>query len=73
VRLFASDPSQNFGWFILGDESIAGTARRFDSCDSAAAGGVVPQLEIEFTSVPNPGPLALLVLAGLFASSRKRG
>jgi hypothetical protein len=73
VRLFASDPTQNFGWFILGDESAAGTARRFDSCDSAAAGGVVPQLEIEFTSVPNPGPIALLVLAGMFASNRKRG
>ncbi|MFM7259252.1 MAG: hypothetical protein ACKO3W_01485, partial [bacterium] len=30
VRLFAGDPSRNHGWFLIGEESAAGTARRFD-------------------------------------------
>ncbi|MDI9402654.1 MAG: DNRLRE domain-containing protein [Limnohabitans sp.] len=72
VRLFAADPSRNNGWFLLGDESAAGTARRFDSADSATEGGVVPVLEIEYSIVPAPGPVALLALAALLAPRRKR-
>lgn len=67
VRAFAEDPSQNLGWFLIGDESVSGTARRFDSADSAAFGGIVPRLEIEFEPVPAPGVFALLALAGLVA------
>jgi len=71
VRAFAEDASLNLGWFLLGDESVAGTSRRFDSADSAAFGGIVPRLEIEFEPVPAPGAVALLVLAG-FVSRRRR-
>jgi MYXO-CTERM domain-containing protein len=73
VRNFAQNPSQNLGWFILGDESAAGTARRFDSADSGAEGGIVPRLEIEFATVPTPGPFALLAAAALVVSRRRRG
>ncbi len=74
VRLFAVDPAQNFGWFLLGDESIVGTTRRFDSAYSASFGGIVPRLEIEFTTVPAPSACALLAMTGLtgFIARRKR-
>jgi len=72
VRLFAGDPSRNHGWFLIGDESAAGTARRFDSADSAAEGGIVPVLEIEYSVVPAPGAIALLALAALVVPKRRR-
>lgn len=71
VQSFAADPSANFGWFILGDESLIGGARRFDSSEGAALGGIAPTLLIEFTPVPAPGAIALLVLAG-FITRRRR-
>jgi hypothetical protein len=71
VQSILANPSVNLGWFILGDESVAGTARRFDSADSAAFGGIVPRLEIEFTPIPAPAAGALLALAA-FARTRRR-
>jgi hypothetical protein len=71
VQAALANPAANLGWFIVGDESATGTARRFDSADSAALGGIVPRLEIEFEPVPAPGAIALLVLAG-FVSRRRR-
>jgi hypothetical protein len=71
VQSFLANPSANLGWFILGDESAAGTARRFDSAESAAFGGIVPRLEIEFTPIPTPAAGALLALAA-FARTRRR-
>jgi hypothetical protein len=72
VRLFAQDPSRNHGWFLLGDESAAGTARRFDSAESALEGGVVPTLEIEYSVIPSPGSIALLAIAALISPRRTR-
>lgn len=72
VQSFRANPSANLGWFILGDESAAGTARRFDSADSAALGGIVPRLEIEFTPIPAPAAGALLALAALARTRRRR-
>ena len=72
VRLFAGDPTRNLGWFLIGDESAAGTARRFDSSDGAAEGGIVPVLEIEFTPVPAPAGAAVLVCAALARTRRRR-
>jgi len=72
VRLFAQDPSRNHGWFLLGDESTAGTARRFDSADSALEGGIVPTLEIEYSVIPAPGPVVLLALAAFITPRRTR-
>lgn len=72
VRSFAADGGSNLGWFLVADESVAGTARRFDSADSAALGGIVPRLEVEYTAVPAPGSLALLAIAGLIVRRRRR-
>lgn len=71
VTSFASDPNANFGWFILGDESLLGGARRFDSSEGSALGGIGPTLIIEYTTVPAPGAIALLLLAG-FITRRRR-
>jgi hypothetical protein len=72
VQAILANPSANLGWFILGDESVAGTARRFDSADSAAFGGIVPRLEIEFTPIPTPAAGAVLAFAALARARRRR-
>lgn len=72
VQAILANPSANLGWFILGDESVAGTARRFDSADSAAFGGIVPRLEIEFTPIPTPAAGAVLAFAALARVRRRR-
>jgi hypothetical protein len=72
VQAALANPSANLGWFIVGDESATGTARRFDSADSAALGGIVPRLEIEFTPIPTPAAGALLAFAALARTRRRR-
>ncbi len=72
VRSYLANPSANLGWFILGDESATGTARRFDSAESAAFGGIVPRLEIEFTPIPTPAAGAVLAFAALTRVRRRR-
>jgi hypothetical protein len=72
VQAALADPAANLGWFILGDESASGTARRFDSAESAAFGGTVPRLEIEFTPIPTPAAGALLALGALARPRRRR-
>lgn len=37
VRAWLAAPATNFGWILIGDESVANTARRFDSRESATA------------------------------------
>ena len=71
VQSYLANPSVNLGWFILGDESATGTARRFDSAESAAFGGIVPRLEIEFTPIPTPAAGAVLTLAALTRVRRR--
>lgn len=72
VTTFAANPGSNLGWFLVGDESTFGTARRFDSADSATLGGIAPRLEIEFTAVPAPAAPALAPIAALIAFRRRR-
>lgn len=72
VLAFASDGSTNFGWFLIGDESTFGTARRFDSTEGAELGGFAPTLEIELTAVPEPGAMALFGAALLVARRSRR-
>ena len=71
VRLFAANPSMNFGWFLIGPENQMGVTRRFDSSESAGAGGIVPKLEIEWTVVPAPGGLAVLGVWSLRGGRRR--
>ncbi len=48
VRDWLDDPSGNFGWLLMGNESTQPTAKRFDSKDNSNA-NVRPVLEVDFT------------------------
>jgi hypothetical protein len=52
VQSWLDNPASNFGWLVLGDESAAATAKRFDTRESASP----PVLTIEFILGPRVLP-----------------
>jgi len=56
VQSWLDDPASNFGWLVLGDESAAATAKRFDTRESASP----PVLTIQYIPgqrvSPSPRP-----------------
>jgi hypothetical protein len=55
VQSWLDNPSSNFGWLVLGDESTSTTAKRFDTRESASP----PVLTIVYTEpTPSPTPTA---------------
>ena len=55
VQSWLDNPASNFGWLVLGDETAIGTAKRFDTRESASP----PMLTIEFRvprMAPSPRP-----------------
>lgn len=58
------------GWLLKGDESMASTAKRFDSMFAAAE--FRPELVVTYTTVPAPGAAALLGIAGVCGRRRRR-
>ena len=48
VQAWVANPTSNFGWVVVGDESTAGTAKRFSSRESTTAANR-PQLTIVYT------------------------
>ncbi len=53
VQSWVNNAASNFGWLVLGDESEAATAKRFDTRESASP----PILTIEYTAGrPSPTP-----------------
>lgn len=68
VQGWLDDPSSNFGWILIGDESAFASSRKFGSREST----VGPVLAV--TYIPEPATLATGVLATLlaFGGSRKR-
>jgi hypothetical protein len=55
VQSWLDNPGSNFGWLVLGDESTAATAKRFDTRESSSP----PVLTIEYRSgqsAPRPRP-----------------
>jgi hypothetical protein len=78
VQSWVSDPTQNFGWMLRGDESQERTAKRFDSRQSSNP-NTKPQLIVTFTP-PSSNPadinsdgavngLDLTVLLGAWGTS----
>ena len=51
VQSWLDAPAGNFGWILVGDESIAGTARQFDSHDHPTAANR-PRLTVYYTVGP---------------------
>lgn len=52
VQSWVNNPASNFGWLVLGDESSAATAKRFDTRESANP----PELTIQYTAAPRARP-----------------
>jgi hypothetical protein len=52
VQSWLDDPTNNFGWLVLGDESTSPTSKRFDTRESATP----PVLTVEYTE---PAPFTL--------------
>lgn len=77
VEGWAAAPSTNAGWLVrLDDETTSRTVRRFDSSEFATASRR-PQLEVEYTLVPEPPawamlPVALLLAATFFYARNRR-
>ncbi len=59
VQMWLDNPSANFGWFIIGDETVGRSSKQFSSSESI--GG--PTLLIEYTPVAIPEPESLLLIA----------
>lgn len=51
VQAWLDSPATNFGWLLVGDETIAGTARQFDSRNHNTAANR-PQLTVFYTVGP---------------------
>ncbi|HVS11400.1 MAG TPA: hypothetical protein VMS76_16130 [Planctomycetota bacterium] len=51
VQAWLDNPSLSFGWCLVGDESTAATAKRFDSREHPTP-AVRPQLVVDFTPPP---------------------
>lgn len=68
VQGWLDNPSSNFGWTILGDESQTRTTKRYDTSQNSITSRR-PTLTITF--IPSPGTLAPLG-AGLWFIARRR-
>lgn len=68
VQAWLDGASSNQGWFVLGAESITGSAKRFATRENEDA-SMRPSLAVTYV-IPAPGPVALL--AGLFVVTRRR-
>jgi len=56
VESWLDDPSRNFGWILLGDETSSQTVKRFDSRESPEVAGR-PLLEVEYIPLCKPDPV----------------
>jgi hypothetical protein len=71
VQGWLNSPSTNFGWLLQGNESALSTARRFESRESITP-SQQPALVINFTPAPEPTSLALIGVAALGLTARRR-
>ncbi|HZP85027.1 MAG TPA: DNRLRE domain-containing protein [Chthonomonadaceae bacterium] len=63
VQGWVDNPSTNFGWAVIGNESAASTAKRFDTRENPVAANR-PSLFISYTVAAVPGPASLPIFAG---------
>lgn len=63
VQGWLDAPETNFGWILVGDESVSRSAKRFASSEASLA-DLRPTLRLEITPVPEPATWAM-TLAGL--------
>jgi hypothetical protein len=68
VQAWVDNPAANFGWAIVGNESVSGSAKRLDSRNHPTPANR-PSLVVTYTPIPSPASLAVL---GLAAAWRRR-
>jgi homospermidine synthase len=68
VQGWLNDASGNYGWFVLGAESITGSAKRFATRENTDA-TLRPTLEVTYV-IPAPG--TALALSGMLLPLRRR-
>jgi hypothetical protein len=71
VQGWLDTPATNFGWILIGNESVIRTTKRFDSGENITAANR-PQLTIDFTPIPEPGVAGLFILGGLSVLALRR-
>jgi len=71
VQGWLNSPSTNFGWIIIGDETITNTALRFNTKEALTVSNR-PQLSITYTVVPEPGSAAMLSASALLLLGGRR-
>ena len=73
VQSWLDQPTTNFGWLMLGDESTGQTTKRFSSREATTA-GYRPLLTIDYSPAPEPAAVVLAVVgvAGLAAARFRR-
>ena len=71
VQSWLDDPSGNFGWVLLGDETARPSAKRFNSAENLDE-ATRPLLIVDFTAVPIPPALALMAGGLLVLTGRVR-
>jgi len=69
VQAMLDGPADNFGWLLLGDESVSSTAKRFATRESSSLDRR-PVLIV--TYVPTPGAASVLAMA-VALGARRRG
>jgi hypothetical protein len=67
VQQWLAAPATNFGWIVVGNETVGQTAKRFNGGESATP----PVLEIQYV-IPEPGAVLLASLAGVAGPIRRR-
>lgn len=72
VQSWLTNPAANFGWTMIGEESLGQTAKRLNSGESNVAPNVPPQLTIEYAVVPEPVGASLAAFALLAAVAVNR-
>lgn len=71
VQDMLDTPGTNFGWILIGDESISFSAKRYDTRENPQL-NLQPVLTIEYTPIPEPATACLLLVGGLFAVRRRK-
>ena len=70
IQAWKANPSTNFGWILIGNETSPLTAYEFNSRESGEAG---PSLSVTYDApVPEPGAIALAALATPLLVRRRR-
>lgn len=70
VQSWLNNPSTNFGWIILGNETVGGSSKRFET-DEYADPLLRPSLSVSFSPIPEPASLILLGLSSVAMISRR--